>query len=168
MAITSRFSSVTAMRQSLGWKTMESRRQLNAATMMFQGTNQEIHLFFPTPIKFADSQTRSNHPFKLKQTATHINVYKYSFFPHVISIYGTAFLWPRRRIQLRIFNDTLSQWLDLSATAISILISCMILIFAYKLFFFDRLLTKGFYVIPCTGPASPLLSIHVVYGAKDY
>ena len=61
----SRLSSVAAMRESLGWEILFGCRQLNAATMMFDGTNQQIHLSFPASTKFADSRTRSKHTFKV-------------------------------------------------------------------------------------------------------
>ena len=56
----SRFSSVTSMQQSLGWDTLEVRRHLSAATMMFKAVHNLNRLTLPASVNLVHSGTRSN------------------------------------------------------------------------------------------------------------
>ena len=49
----SQFSSVTSMQHSLGWDTLEVRRHLNTATIMYKAVHNWTHLTFPASVTLA-------------------------------------------------------------------------------------------------------------------
>ena len=49
----SQFSSVTSMQHSLGWDTLEVRRHLNTATIMYKAVHNWTHLTFPASVILA-------------------------------------------------------------------------------------------------------------------
>ena len=51
----SRSSSVTAMRETLGWETLECRRRLAAATILYKSVNNLIYLPIPDSVRPAGS-----------------------------------------------------------------------------------------------------------------
>ena len=85
----SRFSSVNSMQQSLGWDTLEVRRHLSAATMMFKAVYNQVHLTFPASVSLVHSGNRSKHPHKFRHSFAHTNAYKCSFFPRVIPFWNS-------------------------------------------------------------------------------
>ena len=58
----SRYSSVTQMREALGWETLECRRYLAAATIFYKSINNLIYLPIPDSFRPADPRTRSKQP----------------------------------------------------------------------------------------------------------
>ena len=85
----SRSSSVTAMRETLGWETLECRRRLAAATILYKSINNLIYLPIPDSVRPADPCTRLSHPYKLCHITTNTNAYKYSFFPRTIPLWNS-------------------------------------------------------------------------------
>ena len=81
----SQFSSVTSMQYSLGWDTLEVRRHLNAATIMYKAVHNWTRLIFPASVTFAHGSNRCNHPHKFRHIFDRTNVYKFSFFPLVVT-----------------------------------------------------------------------------------
>ena len=51
------------MQHSLGWDTVEVRRHLSAATIMYKAVQNRIHLTFPRSVVLAHGSNRSNHPY---------------------------------------------------------------------------------------------------------
>ena len=72
----SRYSSVTQMRETLGWETLECRR--HAATTFYKSINNLIYLPIPSSVRPADP----------RHVATNTNAYKYSFFPRTIPLWN--------------------------------------------------------------------------------
>ena len=85
----SRYSSVTQMREILGWETLERRRHLAAVTTFYKSINNLIYLPIPVSVRPADSRTRSKHSYKFRHIATNTNAYKYSFFPRTIPLWNS-------------------------------------------------------------------------------
>ena len=85
----SRYSSVTEMRETLGWETLECRRHLAAVTTFYKSINNLIYLPIPVSVRPADPRTRSKHPYKFRHIATNTNTYKYSFFPRTIPLWNS-------------------------------------------------------------------------------
>ena len=74
----SRYSSVTQMREALGWETLECRRHLATATTFYKSINNLIYLPIPSSVRPADP----------RHVATNTNAYKYSFFPRTIPLWN--------------------------------------------------------------------------------
>ena len=72
----SRYSSVTQMREALGWETLECRRHLATATTFYKSINNLIYLPIPSSVRPTDP----------RHVATNTNAYKYSFFPRTIPL----------------------------------------------------------------------------------
>ena len=72
----SRYSSVTQMREALGWETLECRRHLATATTFYKSINNLIYLPIPSSVRPADP----------RHVATNTNAYTYSFFPRTIPL----------------------------------------------------------------------------------
>ena len=72
----SRYSSVTQMREALGWEPLECRRHLATATTFYKSINNLIYLPIPSSVRPADP----------RHVATNTNAYKYSFFPRTIPL----------------------------------------------------------------------------------
>ena len=85
----SRFFSVTSMQQSLGWNTLEVRRHLSAATMMFKAVHNQSHLTFPASVTLVYSGNHSNHPHKFRHIFARTNAYKFSFSARVIRLWNS-------------------------------------------------------------------------------
>ena len=84
----SQFCSVTSMQHSLGWDTLEVRRHLNTATIMYKAVHNWTHLTFPASVTLAQRSNRSNHPHKFRHIFARTNAYKFSFFPLVIPLWN--------------------------------------------------------------------------------
>ena len=84
----SRYSSVTSVRETLGWETLACRRHLAAATI-YKSINNLIYFPIPDSVRPADPRTRSNHPYKLRHIAKNTNAYKYSFFHRIIHLWNS-------------------------------------------------------------------------------
>ena len=63
----------------LGWDTLEVRRHLSAATMMFKAVHNETRLTFPASVTLVHRGNRSNHPHKFRRIFARTNAYKFSF-----------------------------------------------------------------------------------------
>ena len=84
----SRYSSVTQVREALGWETLECRRHVAAATTFHKSINNLLYLPIPGSVLPADPRTRSKYPYKVRHIATNTNAYKYSFFPRTIPLWN--------------------------------------------------------------------------------
>ena len=67
----SQFSSVTSMQHSLGWDTLEVRRHLNAAVIMYKAVHNWTQLTFPASVTLAHRSNRSHHPHKYRHLCSH-------------------------------------------------------------------------------------------------
>jgi hypothetical protein len=81
-------SSVTAMQNELGWRSLEHRR-LDARLIMFYKIYHNIvaiHLppYIQPPIRL----TRHMHPLSLRQVQVTSDYLKFSFFPHCITLWN--------------------------------------------------------------------------------
>ena len=85
----STYSSVTAMKSSLGWDSLEHRRTVESLAVIYKSLNNITYLQFPDSWQYADARTRSNHPFKFRYIHAKSNVYKFSFFPRVIPLWNS-------------------------------------------------------------------------------
>ena len=72
------------MQHSLGLDTLEVRRDLNAATIMYKAVHNWTHLTFAASVTLAHRSNRPNHPHKFRHIFARTNAYKFSFFPLVI------------------------------------------------------------------------------------
>ena len=82
--------SITDMLTSLEWPTLQNRRTIARLTFLFKIVRNLLAvpdhcLQSPTPV----SSTRAQHPLKLTQLQTRVDMYKYSFLPRTIN--GTPF-----------------------------------------------------------------------------
>jgi hypothetical protein len=75
--------SVTTMLEQLGWNTLEERRQETRIVLMFKDVHQLLAVP-PTYLTYADSRTRTNHPYKLRTIRCNTSAYKHSYFPRRI------------------------------------------------------------------------------------
>ena len=76
------------MQHSLGWDTLEVRRHLNAATIMYKAVHNWTHLTFPASVTLARRSNRSDHPHKFRHIFARTNAYKISVFPLVIPLWN--------------------------------------------------------------------------------
>jgi hypothetical protein len=84
-----RTSSVSAMIDTLGWQSLEHRRLLNQATMMFKIQTGKVDIQFPPIVQPAfGTTTRSSHQLKFQHLQCNILIYKYSLFPRLIPIWN--------------------------------------------------------------------------------
>ena len=88
----SQFSSVTSMQHSQGWDTLEVRRHLNAATIMYKAVHNWTHLTFPASVTLAHRSNRSNHPHKFGHIFARTNAYMFSFFFSLVVPLWNGFL----------------------------------------------------------------------------
>ena len=84
----SRTSSVTAMRQDLGWDTLQQRRDQARLSMMYRITHQQVDIPAERYLTPLDNRTRG-HNTRFMQIPTSFSGYHQSFFP------GTIVLWNR-------------------------------------------------------------------------
>lgn len=88
----SRTSSVTAMLEGLGWKSLrERRRDIRLATFY-----KAVHSLTAIPTENilvkADERTRSAHPYKFRQIKANTETYRQSFFPRTIPEWNSQHL----------------------------------------------------------------------------
>ena len=81
-------SSVTAMQDSLGWRSLEHRRYDSKLIMFYKIYHNLVAIPLPqyiqTPIRF----TRHMHPLSLRQVQVQSDYQKFSFFPHCIRLWN--------------------------------------------------------------------------------
>ena len=80
-------SSVTSMLQKLGWPTLEQRRRISKAIMLYKILNNLVAIpadKYTTP---NNNYTRG-HPQRLRTVSCRINVFLHSFFPSTIVIWN--------------------------------------------------------------------------------
>ena len=81
-------SSVTGMLNSLGWTSLECRREISRVIMLFKILHNETskssyHL--PMPI----TTCTRGHSYRFRQVSAHLNIYLHSFFPATIKIWNS-------------------------------------------------------------------------------
>ena len=76
------------MQHSLGWDTLEVRRHLSFATIMYKAVHNRTHLIFPTSVFLAHRSNRPSHPYKFRHIFARTNAYKFSFFPLIIPLWN--------------------------------------------------------------------------------
>ena len=81
-------SSVTAMQDNLGWRSLEHRRYDCRLIMFykiyFNLVSIKLTSYIQTPIRI----TRHMHPLSLRQLQVNSDYHKYSFFPHCITLWN--------------------------------------------------------------------------------
>ena len=84
-----RYSSVTAMLNTLQWISLQARRRHVRLTMMYKILNKSVAVPSAPLLQAASLRTRANHHLKLQQLTTHTTVYQQSFFPRTIPEWNT-------------------------------------------------------------------------------
>ena len=77
------------MTHSLGWDSLENRRNLDSVSLMYKVVNNLVHIPLPNSVQLSYSRTRANHPYKFMHIFANSNGYKYSFFPRVIPLWNS-------------------------------------------------------------------------------
>ena len=77
------------MTDSLGWDTLENRRNLDSVSLMYKVVNTLVHIPLSNSVQLSYSRTRANHPYKFMHIFANSNRYKYSFFPGVIPLWNS-------------------------------------------------------------------------------
>ena len=85
----SSYSSVTGMTCSLGWGSLEKRRNVDAVTTMYKVVNNLVHIPLPNSVQLSYSRTRANHPYKFMHIFANSNAHKHSFFRRVIPLWNS-------------------------------------------------------------------------------
>ena len=90
----SQFCSVTSMQHSLGWDTLEVRRHLNTATIMYKAVHNWTHLTFPASVTLAHRRLVEAIALSIHISSDisllapmHISFH----FSHLLSPFGMAF-----------------------------------------------------------------------------
>jgi hypothetical protein len=76
----SRESSVTSMLQSLGWLTLEQRREISSLSMLFKIVKGEVAINASDFLDKPARATRAKHGHKFNTIRANTNEYKFSFF----------------------------------------------------------------------------------------
>jgi hypothetical protein len=95
----SRDTSVTDLQNTLGWSTLENRRQASKLVMFFKIYYNLVAISLPPYLEVPNRLTRHMHPLSLRQTHAKSDFFKYSFFPH------TTVLWNRLPTHIAILPD---------------------------------------------------------------
>ena len=101
--------SITDMLTSLEWPTLQNRRTIARLTFLFKIVRNLLAipdhcLPSPTPV----SSTRAQHPLKLTQLQTRVDVYKYSFLPRTIIQWNSLQIPNIDTIDLETFKNAVS------------------------------------------------------------
>ena len=75
------YESVTDIKQSLGWRSLEQRKADARLCMLYKIVHGIIAIPLPPYFQQLTRMTRHSHPLALRQINTSANFYKYSFFP---------------------------------------------------------------------------------------
>ena len=81
-------SSVTGMLSSLGWTSLECRREISRVIMLFKILHNETSIssyHLPMPI----TTCTRGHSYRFRQISAHLNIYLHSFFPATIKIWNS-------------------------------------------------------------------------------
>ena len=79
-----RHSSVSAMMNSLGWSTLQTRRRQARLTMLHRIIRGPSAISPEAPLQPASRRTRSTNSHKLQRLSANTSVYQHSFFPRTI------------------------------------------------------------------------------------
>ena len=82
-------SSVTAMLDQLKWQKLEFRRDNSRLCLLFKIIQQQVHFptnYIPAPAPITTARQSHERNFLVPYVRT--DVYKYSFFPNVISLWN--------------------------------------------------------------------------------
>ena len=85
----SRISSVTAMLQSLQWRSLDQRRKNNRLSLLYKITNDLVAISGDRYLTALQRQSRSSHPVTYRQLLTSTDYYKYSFFTRTIVLWNS-------------------------------------------------------------------------------
>ena len=101
--------SITDMLTSLEWPTLQNRRTIARLTFLFKIVRNLLAmpdhcLPSPTPV----SSTRAQHPLKITQLQTRVDVYKYSFLPRTIIQWNSLQIPNINTIDLETFKNAVS------------------------------------------------------------
>ncbi len=77
-------TSVTQMRQELGWPTLQSHRFTARMTMCYKAVHGLVHLSCPDYLTLKSRTMRGEHTNQYTVVQTRTDVFKYSFFPRTI------------------------------------------------------------------------------------
>lgn len=80
----SRTSSVTAMLQSLQWRSLDQRRIDSRLSLLYKITHDLVAIPREQYLTAPQRQSRISHPMAYRQIPTTTDYYKYSFFPRTI------------------------------------------------------------------------------------
>ena len=81
-------SSVTAMQEELGWRSLEHRRLDCRLIMFYKIYHNLVAINLPTYVQTPHRLTRHMHPLSLRQIQVSSDYHKYSFFPHSIILWN--------------------------------------------------------------------------------
>ena len=101
--------SITDMLTSLQWPTLQNRRTIARLTLFFKIVKNLLvipHHCLPSPTLV--SSTRAQHPLKLTQLETRVDVYKYSFLPRKIIQWNSLQIPDIDTIDLETFKNAVS------------------------------------------------------------
>lgn len=82
-------ASVTAMQDSLGWRTLEQRRCDFRLIMFFRIYHHLVEVEFPSYIKKPVRLSRHMHPLSFRQIQVTSDYHKWSFYPHCITLWNS-------------------------------------------------------------------------------
>lgn len=88
----STYASVTQVKESLGWRSLEQKRADGQVTMFYTIVYGLVSVPLPAYIIHPEVIIRHMHPLFYRQIHTNANYYKYSFYPWAISYTELSFL----------------------------------------------------------------------------
>jgi len=81
-------SSVTAMQEVLGWRSLEHRRLDCRLIMFYKIYHNLVAIRLPSYIQTPQRLSRHMHPLSLRQIQVSSDYHKYSFFPHSVVLWN--------------------------------------------------------------------------------
>ena len=81
-------SSVTAMQERLGWRSLEHRRLDSRLVMFYKIYYQHVAIKFPNYIQRPTRFSRLMHPLSFRQVQVTSDYHKFSFFPHSVILWN--------------------------------------------------------------------------------
>jgi len=84
-----RTSSVTAMKEALGWLTLQNRRLVNRLTFMHKTIHANHGYTLPNYVTRPTRQTRTNHEYTYNLIRARTDAYLYSYLPKTVQDWNT-------------------------------------------------------------------------------
>ena len=82
-------TSVTSLKQDLGWPPLSARRQVRDSVMWYKIHYNKVFIHFPTMVIPKPRIALNDHDLAYLHLHTRVNAYKYSYFPRTIPLWNS-------------------------------------------------------------------------------